>query len=303
VSVRGGQVFKVCNYSKRKYVKSFPLLGYWFSLVPVMPLIDKAIEQLACMILPDLFGKYSAPRPAANQRTVIGGEMILQGLAYLATNTLRKDVQEKFRQINTSRSLATDAIQGRLLRQLRPSQVIVHSDLVDRPVEDARQKMEAAQVEVARVDEYDPSQGLENVIRFTQAPPVIQPGTRVTLYEEKGIVRYYAVESKEMQTLRDEVEAQKSALEEVQTLKINVSNLQTALTARDQELAALRGQVSTLEARPAGAEVQTASQQVADMHAELQELRKFREEVTQFMATSGKPRSTSRSKPPAKPEE
>jgi hypothetical protein len=301
VSVRSNQVYKVCNYSKRKYVKSFPLLGYWFSLVPVMPFLDKAIEQLACMVLPDLFGKYVPPHPEANKATIVSGETVGRGLVYLANNNLRQTVQAKARQIGSTRGLALDAVKNSMVQAAAPKQVVEQSDLVGRPVEDAKQKMEAASVDVAAVQTYDPKLGLSNVIRFTQAPPVIQPGTRVTLYEENGIVRYYSVESSAVQTLRAEVGAQQGALEEVQNLQTTVSELQTSLATRDKELEALRGQVKDLQASPTKADLQNATQRVANLEAELQDLRKFRDQVTQFMEKSSKPGPTDKPNPPAKP--
>ncbi|GFJ92659.1 DUF6519 domain-containing protein [Phytohabitans rumicis] len=60
VSIRANQVYKVCNFSGRKYVKSFPTVGYWLSLVPLQPLIARAVEWLGCLVLPEHFGKYSA---------------------------------------------------------------------------------------------------------------------------------------------------------------------------------------------------------------------------------------------------
>lgn len=59
VSIRGGSVYKVCNFSRRHYVKSFPTVGYWLSLVPVLPALREAIGRACCALLPDYFGRYS----------------------------------------------------------------------------------------------------------------------------------------------------------------------------------------------------------------------------------------------------
>lgn len=59
VSIRGGSVYKVCNFSRRHYVKSFPTVGYWLSLVPVLPLLREAIGQFCCTVLPEVFQRYS----------------------------------------------------------------------------------------------------------------------------------------------------------------------------------------------------------------------------------------------------
>jgi hypothetical protein len=61
VSLRGGSVHAVCNFSRRRYVKSFPTVGYWLSLVPVLPALGQAVARACCELLPELFGRYSTP--------------------------------------------------------------------------------------------------------------------------------------------------------------------------------------------------------------------------------------------------
>jgi hypothetical protein len=67
ISIRNQEVYQVCNFSRRKYVKSFPTVEYWLSLVPVIPLVGKFVEKFCCTILPEFFvGRYKASA-AANQ--------------------------------------------------------------------------------------------------------------------------------------------------------------------------------------------------------------------------------------------
>ncbi len=61
VSIRGGRVYKVCNFSKRRDLKTWPKVAYWASIFPIMPLAGKAVEWFCCLVLPDLFGRYQAP--------------------------------------------------------------------------------------------------------------------------------------------------------------------------------------------------------------------------------------------------
>ncbi len=58
ISIRDNSVYKVCNWSRRKYVKSFPTVGYWLSLVPVLPFLREAIGRACCALLPEYFGSY-----------------------------------------------------------------------------------------------------------------------------------------------------------------------------------------------------------------------------------------------------
>jgi hypothetical protein len=48
VSIRGGSVYKVCNFSRRRYVKSFPTVGYWLSLVPLLPMLRELLGEFCC---------------------------------------------------------------------------------------------------------------------------------------------------------------------------------------------------------------------------------------------------------------
>src|SRR5262249_2651486 len=62
IAIRDEQVYKVCNFSRRRYVKSFPTIDYWLSVVPIMPLLQRAAEEICCMALPDLFRRAEPPR-------------------------------------------------------------------------------------------------------------------------------------------------------------------------------------------------------------------------------------------------
>jgi len=60
-------VYKVCNLSRRRYVKSFPAIGHWLSLVPVLPFLDLLVEQFCCWVMPDTFGRYQVADFNADQ--------------------------------------------------------------------------------------------------------------------------------------------------------------------------------------------------------------------------------------------
>jgi hypothetical protein len=50
VEIRGGKVYNICNFSKRKYVKSFPTVGYWLSTIPVIPMVNYVFTRLCCKV-------------------------------------------------------------------------------------------------------------------------------------------------------------------------------------------------------------------------------------------------------------
>ncbi len=53
LSMDGSNVHNICNFTKRKYVKSFPTVSYWLSLIPVAPIVGWLVEQFCCLVLPN----------------------------------------------------------------------------------------------------------------------------------------------------------------------------------------------------------------------------------------------------------
>jgi hypothetical protein len=47
------------DWSRRKYVKCFPTVGYWLSLVPVLPTLRDAIGRLCCTVLVEHTSRYA----------------------------------------------------------------------------------------------------------------------------------------------------------------------------------------------------------------------------------------------------
>lgn len=50
VDIRNRQVYKICNFTKRRYVKSFNTYGYWLSTVPVLPLAKRLFAKFCCWV-------------------------------------------------------------------------------------------------------------------------------------------------------------------------------------------------------------------------------------------------------------
>ncbi|QAA81844.1 hypothetical protein EI546_08985 [Aequorivita sp. H23M31] len=51
VDIRNNQVHHICNFTKRKYVKSFKTVEYWMSTIPVMPIVREAFSKFCCMVI------------------------------------------------------------------------------------------------------------------------------------------------------------------------------------------------------------------------------------------------------------
>ncbi len=59
VSIRGGSVYRVCNFARRRYVTSFPTVGYWLSIVPLLPALREAVTRACCAVLPEVFRTFA----------------------------------------------------------------------------------------------------------------------------------------------------------------------------------------------------------------------------------------------------
>jgi hypothetical protein len=272
VFISGDQVNQICNYSRRKYVKSFPTVEYWFSVIPVIPLISRAFEEAACFVLPDLFGKYHAPQET-NGKTYVKGNDMYTAVNFVANTNLRQMLFTKLNQVVTARTFVGDWAKAQTSQPAATtSQAIYHSDVVGQPVEVATKQMAEAKINVTRVQQYDPAQGASNVMRFTQAPPVIQPGRNVTLYQENGVVRYYAVENDAVviaQQASAVAETQKVAVADVQDLHNKVDLMQSTLANKGKQLSELQVQLDTQ--KTAVGDVQSLQSRVEQLQANLVE--------------------------------
>jgi len=58
VDIQDFKVHHICNFTKRKYVKSFRTVEYWLSTVPVLPIVNEAFSKFCCMVVerPDKMG-------------------------------------------------------------------------------------------------------------------------------------------------------------------------------------------------------------------------------------------------------
>ena len=52
VSIEGNDVYNICNFSKRKYVKTWPTISYWMSIIPIEALAGWLVEKLCCYVFP-----------------------------------------------------------------------------------------------------------------------------------------------------------------------------------------------------------------------------------------------------------
>ncbi|MBX3010842.1 MAG: hypothetical protein KF832_05010 [Caldilineaceae bacterium] len=289
VSIRGGQVERVCNFSERKYVKSFPTVGYWLSLVPIVPLIDYAVEQLCCLALPNLFNRVvtqpSEKQYNAEYRPTLSTVGIFQGAGLLRTLNLGDQVGRFLSNLGSASNVTLDRLRTTTATPAPTPSVGTRAtpgSLVDQPVDRVTHELTDQGITVRRLP-YDPRQ-VTNVTSIFRTPTA---GSEVTLFEEDGLVRYYAVAAPTTTPV---------------ALQQQVQQLAHTVKERESELQLLRSQVATLSPAPvtpvATPSAAPTSDEMAALRAEVAELRQFRAEVTAFMRQPQ--RTTGRAKGGAK---
>jgi hypothetical protein len=273
ITVRESEVYQVCNFSKRKYVKSFPTVDYWLSILPVMPLIDKAVENFCCAILPNWF-KNLAKKPTDVKQ--VAGLRIRQTYTVAQQQGVKGTFQKATMKTNGIGMVASDWVGENLNQAVMPPMMVVSQErIMGQQVTAAQENLKAANIEVSGVETYDPGRGMKNLQALSGAPVDLRPGTKVTLYAQNGVVRYYVVTEESdlrLKTLKEEVNTQKLELEtlkgraepgagdltrseagaavssaEWKALQAELQSIKEQTTLKDQELGALRTKLEALE--------------------------------------------------------
>jgi hypothetical protein len=161
---------------------------------------------------------------------------------------------------------------------LRPAPA-KENTIVAQPVLQAQSALAAQQVQVAEVRTAD-AKATARLSLLAKAPLALKAGDRVVLYQEDGVVRYYAraeepaaasIDQQAVATLDQEVKALQTQAAGVDTLRAEVADLRTADQASAERLEASR---QALEASQA---------ELTTLKRELQALRQLSAEKDQLV--------------------
>ena len=248
VSMRNEQVYKVCNFSKRRYVKSFPAVGYWLSLVPIAPMIDRLIEAFCCWIIPDYFGRFAAKEARTFEEAT--GRFKPSALRSGAFAVQEYDPMSKLTELLMQFKLAA----GQMMSGFGPSTNNYAAPAP--PPEEKRPvaaimgtKAEDAQVTFANLGYVVETKPYEQpdplgVLRAAIRKP--RPGEKIQILEQDGVVRGVTVVPTEHELLMREVGV---AVEAAPALAAEVTELRTKLETRETELSMLTSRLAEVEGR------------------------------------------------------
>ena len=256
VEIRNHQIYNICNFELRKYVKSFPTVEYWFSLIPVAPLLKSAVAKLCCAILPDFFGKY--------EDTVIGQPQVGLGnqtaQAALVKSSYAREGVQTYKRTDVKALVRTQTKGLKFTGQLVGASAVNMAEaapiktvgvrkqtLMNSTVNDAVNELQKNQVEVVAVQNYDSKKANTYLTEYIGTPQRLEPGSQVTLYQKDGKVMFYAVEKPAAEVTAEIPEAVKVELAQLESRKAALSDF-SAVDAELQRVEKQRTEIAELDA-------------------------------------------------------
>jgi hypothetical protein len=261
ITVKNSRVYKVCNLSQRRYVKTFPGVEYWLSIIPVIPIVESAIQELCCLSFTGLFstvkGFNDSPTNMTNIPTASVAYNAMSGMKNLTFSGLTNGLQNK---IAPATGITSDYLRN-LIGGVgaAPAQSVPANAITGQPLVQAQQSL-GQQGVLVDVKSYDPSDIRTNFVLAASAPSQIPAGAAVTLFTDPaGTVKGFEVASSQVQTLAAQVKSVQQAQAaaqpvliaaptieaDVATLKLQLANLQAS---HEQELASRGTQIGQLMA-------------------------------------------------------
>jgi hypothetical protein len=297
ITIKNGRVYKVCNFTQRRYVKTFPGVEYWFSVIPILPEVELAIREFCCLTFTDLFRQITVAQNSGTNFVNVPSASV----AYSTVNTLKTINLTSFTTALNTRLTPVGGITADYLKKLftlTPAAPSVPATSVNGQPAAQGQRLLAQQGSLVTVLPYDPSKVAANLVRTVAAPAQIPAGSAVNLYTDaSGNVKSFEIASPQVQNLQAHVVAVEEAQTVAQTilsatpgietdvasLKVQLTNLQVtsqaALATRDAQIAQLTASTQTLQTSLTAA--QTANQaalatrdtQIATLTASLNEVK------------------------------
>lgn len=286
VEIRNNEIYNICNFDKRKYVKSFPTMGYWFSLIPVWPMLKAAVGKMCCSILPDLFDnrRDDVIKPVQSKGNVpvtknnrVKASTARGGIQSYQRTDIKAESRNQLKSTRFLGQVATDSARGFADVGKSKNAGVRKQALMESDVNEAISELNNNKIQVAGVKKYDAKDSRQYLSAFTNTPQRIEPDSKVTLYQKDGKVAFYTVEKSQtfdavsidenvkadlqqfenrksqladFSQLNAELvvaETRRADLAELEQVKSEIDALKSEKTAMQDELVVLRSQVSMVK--------------------------------------------------------
>jgi hypothetical protein len=190
VSFRDGLVYQICNFSRRKYVHTFPLVEYWLSIIPIIPLVKLGVEKFCCSVLTGFFDELEPP---SRERTaIVKASTARSGLQWSSARNLGTMVNMARSQITLAGAFGKMSLGESLSRPpagTAPSatQGLSSAEVIGRSADDVTASATSKGVRVNRVVVADSAaSGAGTLVSTTLKTRRVAPGTTVDLITDRS---------------------------------------------------------------------------------------------------------------------
>ena len=297
ITIQNGVVAQICNLEKRKVVKSFSTVGYWLSLIPVIPLVKVMMEKFCCLALPAIFSKWAVSEPTftkqpvpgapTNLNAAVSGENLRYTMAQASKFNLSSAYSAVLQKSTPVGKLTLDSFVSQFSRPAAAAAAVSVSQVNGMTVDQAKTALQNANVQVAATETYNPSTFAQNLGDYVTAPSSVPPGSSVTLVvDSSNTVRYYIPTPPAVDQLNATVQTNQSAVETqinaanqaADQLQTRVATIETAEQPALQNIQSLQTLVGTLQNQlntmqtSQASELALRDQQIAELTTTTQQL-------------------------------
>lgn len=320
VEIRNNEIYNICNFDKRKYVKSFPTMGYWLSIVPIWPMLKAAVGKMCCSILPDLFNDrrddvikpvQSTGSVPATKNNRFKAKTARSGIQTYQRTDFKAEIRNQSKSTKFLGQIASDGARGFAASGRSKNAGVRKQALMDSDVNEAISELNSNNIQVAGVKKYDAKDSRQYLAEFVSTPQRIEPDSKVTLYQKDGKVAFYKVEKsqtfdavnidesveqklQQFETRKSKLanftdlkaelavaETRRSDLAELDQIKAEIGTLKSEKNAVHEELASLRSQVNSVKT-----ERDTLAGDVSSLNANLELAAKKQKTLIEEFETS-----------------
>lgn len=257
IDIKDQQVYNICNFSRRRYVHSFPTIEYWMSIVPVLPVVRKLVGDACCTIIQSVFANVNAP--AAERSDVVSSSKAWNGMAQVQRLDLAKQLSTQLGKLGVASRIGKTMLGNAISKPAAPAAPLPSgarlTDVVNQPAPAATKLLAGKSVTVVSKEVVTSSKHVADTLA---APAILPASSQVVLVTDARdrVLGYRVVKAAgpavpagqggtdrldaEL-TKRDAVIAQLSSQLEALSASHDAS-----LAARDKQLAELTSKVATL---------------------------------------------------------
>ncbi|HEX4383101.1 MAG TPA: DUF6519 domain-containing protein [Myxococcales bacterium] len=261
--IKDQQIYKICNFSKRKYVHSFPAVEYWMSALPLLPLLKQGVATFCCSVLTPWFSQKQGPDGTG--KDLFSASQGVNSVSFFRQQDFKGMLQtnglDKLSLLSAGMGSWLQSVVSVPHAPAPPAAppAATSGEIIHQPVEVATGTLQAKQIEVVSTEPFDPSR----IGSVVLAPTQLQPGDRVTLLTDSAgrVVGYerapVSLVSMNQQLTQMKTDANAAlAARDAQLLQLktnldamNVAHEQ-ALATRDKQITALATRLDKLNIQP-----------------------------------------------------